>query len=305
MDVNIMLWFQGLRSSLLNALGYGITVLAEDAVLLLVICALYWCFSKRTALYVIFSYLSGMLFNSFLKVGFCVARPWLRDSRIVPYEKAIPTATGFSFPSGHMACATAVYGGFALLLWDRKRWASWLMLLLALLIGVSRVYLGVHTPQDVVVSLAAGVILLFVVRAAMRGLDKRPERDVWVLAACLAGALALLLYTHLKPYPEGTDRELLQDSYKTAGALAGMGVGWFLERRFVLFDTHAAWWLQAVKLACGILGILAMRSLLKSVCIALVGAEFGGALRYCLILLWAIWLWPLLFSRLQKATERA
>ena len=304
MDINVLLWFQGLRTPLLNALNYGVTLFAEEAVLLVVLCAMYWCFAKREALFVIFSFFAGLLVNNALKVSFCVLRPWLRDARVLPYEKALASATGYSFPSGHTASAVAVYGGFSLLLWQKKRWAACLLVLLAVLIGVSRMYVGVHTPQDVLVSLVVGAALLFAVRAGMRGLERHPERDVWLLAGGLLAALALMLFTHFKPYPADTDRAILQDSYKTAGALAGLAVGWFLERRFVRFDPRAVWWLQAVKIVGGILGILATRALLTPVCIALVGADFGGALRYFLLVLWGIWLWPLLFSKWQKLVSR-
>lgn len=299
MDIQILLWFQNLRSPILNALNDFITLFAEEAVLLVLLCVIYWCLNKKSAQFIIFNFMAAVSVNNVLKVAFCVPRPWLRDARVQPYEKALDTATGFSFPSGHAACATSVYGSFALLSWGKRRWLSGLLTALTLLVCVARMYAGVHTLQDVVVSLVLGVIFIFMVRAGLRGLERHPERDTWVLVGSLVLAVAMLLYTYFKPYPADVDRELLQDTYKTAGALGGLGIAWFAERRWVKFDEKAPLWFQIVKLVVGIAGILALRALLKPVCVAVFGAEFAGAVRYFAIILWAIWLWPLAFKKIQ------
>ena len=303
MDIQVLLWFQNLRTPLLNALNYGITLLAEEAVLLVVLSVLYWCVHKKNALFIIFNFLAGMVVNSALKVSFCVQRPWVRDARIVPYEKAFDTATGYSFPSGHVACATSVYGSFALFAWNKRRWVSAAMIAVTLLVAVARMYVGVHTLQDVVVSLVVGAAMILATHVGQRWLEAHPEKDVWLLGGMLALALALVLYTYYKPYPLGTDRTLLTDTHKTAGALAGLAVGWFVERRWINFSVKAPLWFQAVKVAGGIAGILAVRALLKPVCIALAGEEIGSALRYFILLIWAMGLWPLLFKAILRKID--
>ena len=299
LDIEILLWLQNLRNPVLNAVNFGITLLADEAVLLVLLCGLYWCWSKKSAVFLIFNFFAGMVVNSFLKITCCVPRPWVRDARIVPYGDAIESATGYSFPSGHTACGTAVYGGFALL--AKKKWLSRAMVIVALLIGFSRMYLGVHTPQDVLVSLGVGFALLPVVKACLEAVEKRPQLDVYVLSGGLVLAAALALYTGLKSYPPDATHELIEDTYKTAGALAGMSVGWFMERRFVKFEEKAAPVWQIAKIIGGVAGILAVKSLLKPVFIAVAGEAAGGMLRYCLMVLWAVWLWPMLFSKLIKA----
>ena len=301
MDIDILLWFQELRNPALNALGYGLTfVLAEESVLLVVLCCMYWCFAKREALLVIFSFFAGMWLNCLLKVTFCVPRPWLRDPRVQPYAPILPSATGYSFPSGHTAYAVAVYGGFALLAWKKKRWAGILFWVIALLIGLSRLYFGVHAPQDVLVSLGVGLPTLLLIRAMMEAVRRQPERDVWVLAGGLLLAAALLVYTRFKPYPPNTEPSMLADGCKTAGALAGMLLGWFLERRYVGFELRRTWKTVLARTALGVAGLMALRFGLKSVCAALLGDGMGDVARYFAVALWAIWLWPLIFTRAQK-----
>jgi len=76
----------------------------------------------------------------------------------------LTTETSYSFPSGHAMAAVAVYGVLALLLWQRGK-RGWAVLAGAWvpLVAISRVYLGVHYPSDVLASLALGTIWLIIV----------------------------------------------------------------------------------------------------------------------------------------------
>lgn len=76
------------------------------------------------------------------------------------HERAVETGLN-SYPSGHEAVATAM----ALTLWLilPRRW-RWLSLLWIVVVGVSRVYLGVHQPNDIIGGFAIGLIAISVVR---------------------------------------------------------------------------------------------------------------------------------------------
>ena len=91
---------------------------------------------------------------------FCVQRPWVLDSRIEPNESALEEATGYSFPSGHTQSGITVFGCLAL----RFRTLAFRIfcVICAVMIGVSRMYLGVHTPADVLTSFAIGVAVIFI-----------------------------------------------------------------------------------------------------------------------------------------------
>jgi undecaprenyl-diphosphatase len=99
--------------------------------------------------------------NSLLKIGFARARPDLLDPIVVE--------RGFSFPSGHAALSMVAYGVVAVMIWRSPiaRWARRaavvLLALVILAVGVSRVWLGVHYPTDVLAgwTLGALVVLLF------------------------------------------------------------------------------------------------------------------------------------------------
>ena len=85
-----------------------------------------------------------------------------------PYELMIIEETGYSFPSGHSSVSLAFYGFVAYLVYlskyskKKKIIISSLLLLLSFLIGISRIYLGVHYPTDVLAGFMVGLIYLII-----------------------------------------------------------------------------------------------------------------------------------------------
>ena len=103
---------------------------------------------------------TALLFSTSLNVAiknfFAVPRPYLVDSSVA----TTASETSFSFPSGHSQGAATFWPLFAGL---QKNWKKWLKILvglcLPLIVGLSRMYLGVHYPTDVIVGLALGFLI--------------------------------------------------------------------------------------------------------------------------------------------------
>lgn len=121
MDIDILLVLQGFRDSADGALGNGLTDFfskmtfwGELNTVLVVLAVVYWCVSKDFGTYLMMGWSGTRMLNGFLKVTACVYRPWIRDARIVPNEKAIVSATEYSFPSGHSMNGASVFGGVAI-----------------------------------------------------------------------------------------------------------------------------------------------------------------------------------------------
>jgi undecaprenyl-diphosphatase len=156
---------QGWRSPRLTPFFIGVTTLANAptvwVVAALVVIALLWFRHRREALLVFLAVAVGSVFGAIAKVDLARQRPPI-DNMLI----ALPA--GFSFPSGHALAGVELYGVLAFLAVRQLR-AVWAKLLavaaavsLALLIGVSRVYLGVHWPSDVLASwLLGGAWLAF------------------------------------------------------------------------------------------------------------------------------------------------
>ena len=97
----------------------GITLLAQETFVVVVICWLFWCSNKKLAYCLGFTYFTSGLLVQGLKITFRVPRPWLLDPAFEPVASAVPGATGYSFPSGHTQSITALLGTLGL--YTRKK----------------------------------------------------------------------------------------------------------------------------------------------------------------------------------------
>ena len=145
----------GLTSIMLAASWYGgpSVLVPLGLVMALVFLVRRW---QRGALLVVVTLAGAGLLNWLLKFSFARVRPEV----FVDY----PLPGSPSFPSGHALYAASIFGGMAALLAPRLR-HRWLRVLvwtgavaLALLVGLSRVYIGVHYPSDVLAGYSVGII---------------------------------------------------------------------------------------------------------------------------------------------------
>lgn len=114
-----LLWLQSIRCDTLNVILMGITDFITSPVMYLGLAILYWCYSKKAAYYIAMNLSVGSMVNQTLKNTFCIYRPWIRNSKIKPYPKAIESATGYSFPSGHTQIGASEFLSIAVL--QKKR----------------------------------------------------------------------------------------------------------------------------------------------------------------------------------------
>ncbi len=250
MDISYLLWLQDIRKRLHPAWELGFNAVSDWSLsvyaVLLIPCLLYWCLDKRKGQLVIFSYVGARFINAVLKLSVCCYRPWIRDSRVIPSPRALGGAGGYSFPSGH---ASSGVGLFASAGWTlRQSCAGLLSTVLwtfTILVLFSRNFLGVHTPQDVVVGTGVGVLAIYLSGRFLARMEDGGSSDALVLLAAAAVTALTLLYFVAKPYPtDYVDGQLLVDpaamqlsSLKQVGELAGLIAGWFIERRWVRFST--------------------------------------------------------------------
>ena len=170
-------WLDG-PMRLVTALGYGQVVLPLLAAVVLAFYLKGW---KLAAILLVVSTTGGSLLTAVLKAVFGRARPELFESGYA--------ASFYSFPSGHATVAVGFYGALTLILAYRLRgFARWAVVAcgvsLVLLIGYSRLYLGVHYPTDVLAGFLAAPLwvifvgVVYVVWLSVRGLraaESRPK----------------------------------------------------------------------------------------------------------------------------------
>ncbi len=260
-----------------------------------------WCVSKKAAYYMLSVGFIGNLANAFLKLCFRIPRPWVRDPDFTIVESARDAATGYSFPSGHTQGMFATLGAPARI--TKLVWLRVLLIILMVLTAFSRMYLGVHYPADVAVSLAIGLIIIFALYPVFYGKNYSPKRLYILFSIIILLSLAFLLFVELYPFPADLDPGNYDNGLKNAYTMLGCGVAlllsYYLDQKFIHFKTDAPLWAQVIKVVVGLALALAIRVFLKQPLQSLCGgSHLGDCLRYFLMMLFAGAIWPMSFKYL-------
>ena len=312
MDMDILLGLQAFRNgggAFLNDFLAKMTFLGELNTAIVIMAVLYWAVSKELGTYLLIGWSGNRLVNGVLKVTVCAYRPWIRDARIIPYGTSMTTATGYSFPSGHSMNASTVFGGGMV----RKDMPAALRVILGvilLLVGFSRLYLGVHTPQDVLVGFLAGCLVMWLTVRLMRWVEAHPEKDWLVVCIGLGLAAAVAVYAAVKAYPADYDAEgklivdgakMANDTFKGVGWSAAFLIGWILERRFVGFATDIPLTRKLTRAAGGLLGYYAFSLILVPLVKSWIPGPAGTIVSCFIQMFFVSFLFPWCFHRLEKA----
>ncbi len=288
MQYSILKFFQHLGNPFLDKLVEVITLFGEPLPVIAIFLLVYWCINKKEGVAIGATLVSSLLLTNTIKPIFHIERPFVKHPDI--QGKRVSTATGFSFPSGHTTTGATFYPTLAQCGKPKKGWLI-ASIIFALLIGLSRLYLGVHWPMDVLVGFIIGLLSSLILYPLFL---KVCESKKFTLSALILGvitfvvALPLAIIMTLKPEL----KIYYSDLMKTAILASGMFLGLFLERKHVNFSTGGTLGKKALRFSLGLVGI-ALISLLK---LAFTGNLYfiGSLLRYGLIGFWASYLYPLI-----------
>lgn len=289
---------ESIRNPVCDAIMSVVTQLGGEMVYMAVAIVAFWCVSKGLGYYILTVGFAGTVLNQFLKITCRIPRPWVQDPDFTIVESAREAATGYSFPSGHTQNAFASFG--CLGMWSRRTLWRAVCAAVILLIAFSRMYLGVHTPLDVGVSLVSGLALTLALWPLFRDIESHPGRMYAAIGAMLALTLAYLLYVELYPFPADTDAEnlasALENGYKLLGAGAAMLLSYALDRKYIRFETKAPLPGQVLKCVIGLALVMGVRAVLKAPLYALFGnPNIADAARYFIMVFAAAAVWPMTF----------
>ncbi len=292
MDIDFLLWLQNLREATGNVFTPFMVLMSNLAIYLLLPVFLYWCISKRGGLLLMLSLYLGSFAYNILKLTFCIARPFVRDARIVPLHKE----SGYSFPSGHAAISSSVFGSIAVLTRKKSALFSWICGAVIALVALSRMYHGVHTPQDVIAGIATGLLCVW---AASVLIERENVMTVLLPVICAAG----LAYTSIR---SGCDDStpfvsVARWTFFYGGTLFGFVAGHYVERKYINF--HATG-LNLKGIALGVIGCVVyyladfvyLRSFIAEAApfITSEGAYFAAGF---VLTFYAVALWPLVIKK--------
>jgi len=231
----VILWVQSFSNPFLDALLTAVTLLGEEEFYLVFLPLIYWCFNKRTGIRLAYAFLLSTYFNLFIKDLFGIPRP--DDPRI----RVLRKETTPSFPSNHAQGAVVTWGYLATQWQNKVFWV--LAVILILLNSSSRMYLGVHFPQDLVGGIAIGVLYLLAFNWVAARWGEALARLSLVAKAIPAVLLPIAL---LVAHPS-------DDTATAMGALSGMGLGFLLEGKVVGFSADGLWWRRVLRFLVGLI----------------------------------------------------
>ncbi|MBP3684292.1 MAG: phosphatase PAP2 family protein [Oscillospiraceae bacterium] len=282
------------RVPVLNECMLLITQLGEETAFLVLALIVFWCVDKKRGYYLLAVGFAGTMINQFLKLLFRVPRPWILDPDFTILEQAREAATGYSFPSGHTQMAVGTFGALAAT--TKKSWLRWACIVLAALVAFSRMYIGVHTPADVLTSVVIAVALILLLKPIAARWDQKEMHRVFGVLLFLTAALMVFV----QDYPfENVDVHNLESGAKNAYTMAGCVIGvefvYLAERKHVNFDTKAVWWAQILKTVLGLGLVLLVKEGLRAPLEAILPVYPARAVRYFVIVVAAGYLWPMTF----------
>jgi hypothetical protein len=269
----------------------GVTLLGSEYLYVVLIAIWFWAVDKRGAILTVFVLIASVVSNYWLKIIFKNPRPpvtnWLSGVH----------ASNYSLPSAHAQNSMVIWGWMGLK--SRTWWMGVLSIVLIGLIGLSRVYIGVHWLGDVVSGWAVGLLLLIVLwklEEPTHSFLSKYNPNLQYLGLVIFGLGAMILTEFLSPV---TAEGLEANFGPNGGLIIGLGIGLALEKRYVNFEItpkHGEKWRVALRVILGLIIIFAIAASLSPILQEEV--YWMGAIQYALITISVIFIWPFLFKKL-------
>lgn len=280
--IEILKFIQSFSNPVLDFIFENITMLGGDVFIIAVVAVTYWCINKTFGFELTYIYLTNKAVNTIIKEIVKFPRP-------IGYEgiksSRIETAGGYSFPSDHAQKTTAVF--VTLMREIKKKWFNVIAVVIIVLVCLSRMYLGVHWPSDIIF----GVVLAFLWTEVAVKVFKwsQHKRNPWLLGILVVPMIICLLFFKTDTY------------YKIVGGLTAIWLGYIVEGKYIRYEAKAIWRKQIIKLVVGAIGLAVIEVYLKKI---LPNSIYCDFMRYALIGFWMIVIAPLIFRvlRLEEAS---
>lgn len=217
-QLEILKFFQSMRTPILNSIFLTFTKSAELPMLMLFIAIMYWCINKKQGQRIIFALIGNSMINTgikeFVKAPRPIGKEGLKSLRVY-------TATGYSFPSGHTQSATAFW--VSLMRIFKSAWIYLLGSIMIIGVAVSRLYLAVHWPIDVICGFIFGVVFTIILDEIFKYVDKTKNYKLLLIVWMLFLVFGVLLKSRFY--------------IKVLGVITGFVLGYIVEDKFIRFST--------------------------------------------------------------------
>ena len=274
-ELNIIRAIQSIANPFLDGLFQFITMFGEEAILIPLIAVIYWAFNKKMGEYIAYASLTSVLVNGAIKDIFKAKRP-IGEPGIRSLK--VETATGYSFPSGHTQGTASFWGAIAIYL--KKNYMYGISALIIILVAISRLYLGVHYPKDVLFGAIFGILTSFITYK----LFNKVNNKIALYFITFIIFISALLYAHSADFIKGM------------GTFLGFALGIYVEKKYVNFSVEGKSINKILRVVIGLAILILLKVGLKAVFPNKLVFHF---LRYFIIVFFGIGLYPAIFKKLK------
>lgn len=299
--MQLLYFFESIRTPWLDSIMLALTEFGGEIVFLAVALIMFWCVDKRKAYYLMSVGFIGTITSQFMKIVCQVPRPWVKDPEFTIVEAAREGAGGYSFPSGHSQSSVGTFGAIAMTV--KEKWLRIASICVCVIVPVTRLYLGVHTPQDVLVGSAISIVLLLILKPVIFNQDGKHIPKLF--AGLVALSIVYVAYVELYPFPADIDAENLASAQKNAytllGTMLGMAIVYRVDEAKLHFSTQGDFKTQLLKVLGGIIIVLLIKEGLRAPLDAIFsGHLIARSVRYGLVVLFAGIVWPMTFPAIAR-----
>lgn len=243
-NITIIKFLQQFSNPFLDKLAQAITMTAEEYFIIIFIGIVYLCIDKELGYMMSVTLLFSSTINYFVKCIFKVKRPigtpGVRSLRL-------QTADGYSFPSGHTQGAAVFWG--SLMERFKKRFVYIFGVVMIVLVALSRLYLGVHRPVDVVGGFILGIFCVIVLNRIFQ--CEGYKKNLFLLLFIVLPMIIITVYIN--------DSKL----YRELGAIIGFIIGYNIENKYIKFNPKTSVCKNLIKVVISVSGLLIISILFK------------------------------------------
>lgn len=258
------------------------TMLGEEYALIAFMGLFYWCVDKKRGQFIALCSVTSLCMNGFVKNIFRIKRPFEISDKVRVTRRH--TATGHSFPSGHTQNAATV--AFSAVKGSKSGGRVALAVIYTLLIGISRLVLGVHYITDVIGGIVFAVAAVYTAQCAENLAHRYGNRYLFALFAMPVLSLLSVLI-------QGAQAK---DALTSAGIALGAITGIVIERTYIHFEVTGTKIHRIIRFVTGFVLVALCMYLLKSI---LPDGGVFRVIRYAVIGFLASAVIPYLFKKIK------
>lgn len=277
-QVEVIKFIQSFSNSFLDVFFEFLTLFGEETILVLLAAFIFLSVDKNKGYKLIFTIASGTCFNALIKNIVKFDRP-IGIEGIV--SNRVETATGYSFPSGHTQATSTFWTSLSIIVKNKILYVF--SAILITLVAISRLYLGVHWPTDVIFGALFGVLWAILIGKVFDYIQKNKNYKLLVGSSLVFVILTILLGDN--------------DFYKSAGLLLGLSIGYVIEDKYVNLSIDMTKRNKSITYVVLIVGLLIIKSGLKLI---FPQTLIFSMIRYFLVGFWAFGITPVIAIKLKK-----